>query len=265
MGISADAAESAVAHAPGAKGTTDERAPQMSSFTELTQAALPATRTTAARGHRWAVVFMLASLLALMAVPASAAPAGHSTHPVFTIPTPATPPALVGTSTLVRTDSGISMRVETSQLEPGDVVTLWVIVANAPDECEAGFPGLSQCGPGDHLAGRGEISVHYGAGRIVADEGTARYGAHLRVGDTSRALFEEEPGLLDARGAEVILVLKTHGPKVPGLVSEQLHTFAGGCADQSIPPHLTPRPGMLGTPGDNDCAEIQFSVHSPTG
>jgi hypothetical protein len=86
----------------------------------------------------------------------------------------------------------------------------------------------------------------------------------LRVGDTSRALFEGEPGLLDARRAEVISVLKTHGPATPGLVSEQLHTFAGGCADQATPPHLTTRPGMLGTPGDNECAEIQFTAHSPS-
>jgi hypothetical protein len=107
------------------------------------------------------------------------------------------------------------------------------------------------------------MSVHYGAGRVVGEDGTARYGAHLRVGDTSQALFAEEPGLLDARGAEVFAVLKTHGPKIPGLVADQLRTFAGSCADQATPPGLTPRPGMLGKPGDNDCAEIQFSVHSP--
>lgn len=214
--------------------------------------------------HRHAAVLVLiAGFLAAMAGPASSAPAGRSTSPVFTIPTPQAPPAVVGSSTLVRTDNGVSVHVETSALEPAHAVTLWIVVANDPDDCEQGFPGLSQCGPGDHLAGRGQISVHHGAGRIVAEDGTASYGAHLRVGDTARALFEEEPGLLDPRGAEVIAVLKTHGPKIPGLVSDQLRTFAGGCADQSTPPGLTPRPGMLGTPGDNDCAEIQFSVHSP--
>jgi hypothetical protein len=233
------------------------------SLNERTGAVGALGRVAALRGRGLAVPLLLVSLLAVMAVPASSAPASHSTSPVFTIPPPF-PPSVVGSSTLVRTDDGVSMRVETSALEPGNVVTLWVIVANDPDHCEEGFPGLSQCGPGDHLAGRGQMSVHYGAGRIVAEDGTASYGAHLRVGDTSQALFEEDPGLLDARGAEVFAVLKTHGPKIPGLVSDQLGTFAGGCADQSTPPGLTPRPGMLGRAGDNDCAEIQFSVHNPS-
>lgn len=218
---------------------------------------------TAPWGRRLAAPVVLGLVvLALVASPAYSAHADHSTAPVFTIPPPL-PPSVVGSSTLVRNDNGVTMTAETSDLEPGDVVTFWVIVANDPDDCEAGFPGLSRCGPEDHLAGRGQMSVHYGAGRVVAEDGTASYGAHVRVGDTSRTLFEEDLGLLDPRGAEVIAVLKTHGPKTPGLVSDQLHTFAGGCADQSTPPSLTPRPGLLGRPGDNDCAEIQFSVHQP--
>jgi hypothetical protein len=231
------------------------------SASERTAAVEAVGRAAALRGRWLAVPMLLMTLLALMAVPARGAPAAHSTSPVFTIPTPDAPPSIVGSSTLVRTGNGLAMRVETSQLAPHDVVTLWVIVANDPDDCEEGFPGLSQCGPGDHLAGRGQMSVHYGAGRIVAEDGTARYGAHLRVGDTSQTLFEEDPGLHDARGAEVFAVLKSHGPKVPGMVADQLRTFAGGCADQSTPPGLTPRPELLGRPGDNPCAEIQFSVH----
>jgi hypothetical protein len=202
--------------------------------------------------------------LAALAVVAGPAHAGadHSTSPAFTIPPPA-PPKVVGLSTLVRTDNGVSATVDTSALTPGDVVTLWWIVANSPEECQAGLPGLSRCGPADHLAGRGDMSVHHAAGRIAAEDGTASYGAHLRVGDLSRALFEGEPGLVDPRGAEVILVLKTHGPKIPGLTAEMLHTFAGGCHDQTLPPPLIARPEMLGTAGPNDCAEIQVTVHSP--
>jgi len=199
--------------------------------------------------------------LAVVAGPAHAG-AGHSTSPVFTIPPPA-PPSVVGSSTLVRTDNGLSATVDTSGLKPGDVVTLWWIVANSPEECQAGLPGLSRCGPADHVAGRGDMSVHHAAGRIAAEDGTASYGAHLRVGDVSRALFEGEPGLVDPRGAEVILVLKTHGPKIPALTAEMLRTFAGGCHDQTVPPSLIARPEMLGTSGPNDCAEIQVTVHSP--
>jgi hypothetical protein len=196
--------------------------------------------------------------LALLAAPAAGAPAGHSASPVLTIPPPV-PPTVVGTSTLVRTDHGVSATVETSALAPGDVVTLWWIVFNNPEACENPFAG-SPCGPPDVLNPETQASLLPAAGRIVDEDGTAGYGAHLRVGDTSRALLG--PGLLDAREALVILVLKTHGPKIPELTSEMLSTFAAGCQNQDDVPPGTP-PDLVGTPGPNECAEIQFTVHSP--
>ena len=65
---------------------------------------------------------------------------------------------------------------------------------------------------------------------------------HPRFEHASSALFG--PGLLDARSAEM------------------LHTFAGGCHDQSDAPPGAPAE-LVGTPGPNDCAELQISVHSP--
>lgn len=220
----------------------------------------PAAKATRRDGRRRRHRRTLAiALVSLTAVNFGAAPAGaaaeHSGSPVFGL----ADFSVVGSSTLVPTEHGVSATLRTSTLTPGDVVTLWWIVFNDPADCEAGMPGLSMCGPQDHLAGRGQVSVLPAAGRVVSGEGTARYGAHLRVGDTSQAL--EGPGLLDARGAEVILVLKTHGPKIPGLVSEQMSTFAGGCHDQSDVPPGTP-PELVGSAGPNDCAEVQVSVHS---
>lgn len=224
---------------------------------------------TARSGRRlWTLALLLLIALGMLAPPAGGAPSDRSTEPVLTIPPPG-PPEVVGSSTLVRTDRGVSVRLESSQLEPGHVVTLWWIVANDPDDCRAGLPGLSQCGPGDHVAGRGEVSVHHGAGRIVGEDGTASYGAHLRVGDRSRGLFEGEPGLTDARDAEVLLVLKTHGPKIARMTSEMLRTFTGGCQiDDALEEELEqlppPRAEVFGTEGPNEgCAEIQVSVHSP--
>lgn len=217
-------------------------------------------------------VLLLAVLTALaaMAAPVAGASADRTTSPVFTIPPPA--PEVVGKSTLVRTDNGLSARLETSGLRPGDVVTLWWIVANSPEECEKGLPGLSQCGPMDHLAGRGDMAVHHATGNIVGEAGTTNFGAHLRVGDQSSALFNNEPGLTNPRGSEVILVVKTHGQNVPGLTSEMLRTFTGGCQlSEKVEDELeklaargvTPRPEVFGEEGPNtDCAEVQFSVHS---
>lgn len=218
--------------------------------------------TVRRRAKLSAMALVTAMLVALsMATPAASTSAEHSTSPVFRIADVlGGTPVPVGSSTLVRNGNGVSATLDTTALTPGDVVTLWWVVFNDPDGCQAGIPNVSSCGPVDAQLGRGGVSPLRATGRIVDESGTAHYGAHLRRGDTSRALVG--PGLLDARDAEVILVLKTHGPKLPGLVSEQLHTFAGGCADQSDAPPGAPA-HLVGTPGPNECAEIQVSVHSP--
>lgn len=238
----------------------------------ISKAPAPEVASTRSRFRSVAVVLAALAVLAATASPVSGASADRSTSPVFTIPPPA--PEMVGKSTLVRNDNGISVDLNTSGLRPGDAVTLWWVVANRPEDCEAGLPGLSQCGPMDHLMGRGDMAVHHGTGHVVDDDGTAGFGAHLRVGDQSRALFNNEPGLTNPRGSEVILVLKTHGQKIPGLTSEMLRTFTGGCQiSEKVEEELeklaergvTPRPEVFGQEGPNtDCAENQFSVHSPS-
>jgi hypothetical protein len=96
------------------------------------------------------------------------------------------------------------------------------------------IPGVSLCGEPDTRNAAAQPSMPHAAGRIIDDAGTARYGAHLRVGDTSGALFG--PGLLGSRGAEVILVLPSHGPKIAKLVSEMLHTFGAAAATRRRAP-----------------------------
>lgn len=197
--------------------------------------------------------------LAGLVSPAAAAPTSNSEAPVFRVADlTAGTPVPVGESSLVATSNGLSARLATSSLEAGDVVTMWWVIFNDPAECKAGMGVLSRCGHADQLAGRGGVSVVHAAGRIVDDDSTASYGAHLRVGDTSRALKGD--GLTNLAGAEVILVLKTHGPKIPGGVADQLRTFAGGCHDQSDVPDGAPE-ALIGSPGPNDCGEVQVSVH----
>jgi len=125
---------------------------------------------------------------------------------------------------LVRTDAGVSATLATSGLPGGDVVTMWWVVFNHPENCSgpsAGHP--FQCGRSDLANPAVEASVLYAAGRVTSDGGAAFYGAHLSVGDTSGALFG--PGLLFPGSAHVHLVLHDHGPADPRIVSQELHSF----------------------------------------
>lgn len=197
------------------------------------------------------VVVVVAAAALTVAVAPAGASSDHSTRPVLDIPSVfAGDPVVVGSSTLVRTDDGVAATLETSGLVAGHVVTLWWIVFNNPSACTGGILGVSRCGPADEQNAAAQPSGLAATGRIVAHDGTAHYGAYLHEGDTHGALFG--PGLLDARGAEVVLILKSHGPKIPELASEMLHSFGAGCKDA---------PPGTGTPGPNDCREVQVSVH----
>jgi hypothetical protein len=144
------------------------------------------------------LVVALALVGLLSAIPLSRAGAATETSsPVATFAG-----AVVGTSTLTRTGSGISFSLQTTGLEAGHAVTIWWMVFN-PD---------------------GPLSVQYAAGHVIDEGGAAGFGGHLQVGDTD-GVINNGPGLLDALGANVVLVVRDHGPTDPGRVNEQIHTF----------------------------------------
>jgi hypothetical protein len=111
----------------------------------------------------------------------------------------------MGTSTLVRTGSGISFSLQTSGLQVGHAVTIWWMVFNPNDS----------------------LSVQYAAGHVIDDSGMAEFGGALQEGDTD-GVINGGPGLLDAQKANVVLVVRDHGPADPGRVNQQIHTF-GEC------------------------------------
>jgi hypothetical protein len=175
----------------------------------------------------------------------------------------------VGTSTLVRTDAGLSASFKSSGMPAGQAVTLWFVIFNNPSACTAG------CGLDDLLfneAAAGDFLV--GAGHVVGGSGTANFGAHLAVGDTRGSAFPEiglpdRPiGLTNPWGAQVGLLLHSHGPMVPGQVlAGQLSSFTGGCTvflgDLELPGS-----GIADGPEDvpdaiGECSTILASVHMP--
>jgi hypothetical protein len=199
----------------------------------------------------------VAALVALIA--ASSALGGAATRDVSTIQAmvPGLPDVAGGWTALVRNDNGVASTVHGTELVPGTVVTLWWVVFNDPAQCKYGsspFPpgaeGKARCALGDVLFNpAAQASVQYAGGHVIGGSGDADYGAYLAEGDTSGCASPSLPcaGLIDSRAADVHLVLRTHGPAVPGLVDEQLSSFNGGCNP--------------GEPNVGQCMNLQASTH----
>lgn len=205
-----------------------------------------------------ALVGLLASVLSV-----SAAPAQHSTSAVHQITgTPLEGDIIPGTSsTLVRNDAGVSMTLKTVELAPGSVVTAWWTVFNNPDACQYGDGVLGQCAEMDLFLSPDSLpSVMYAAGHVIGNNGKGHFAGHLSVGDTSGChlgpIFSDGNPLMfpcnplsNPRGAEIHIAVHDHGQAVPGMVSDMLSTFDGGCSNLG-----------RGT-GPNECATTQVSPH----
>lgn len=149
-------------------------------------------------------------------------------------------------SQLVRSDDGVFMTFHTQGLTPGTVATAWWVFFNDPKECLT-----SPCRVADLLTNpASQPSLLYAAGRVVGPDGALDLGSFRAVGDTSGGesfppFPATNPGLLDPKGAEIHIVIRTHGPALLGndaALTAQLTTFNGGC-----PP--------------NNCGNVQLSIH----
>ena len=161
--------------------------------------------------RRILVALALVGLLSVVLVSRAGA-ATQTTSPVATFAG-----ATVGTSTLTRTDSGVSFSLSTTGLQAGHAVTIWWMLLNP----------------------NGSLSVQYAAGHVIDEGGAAEFGGALQEGDTE-GVINGGPGLLDAQGANVVLVVRDHGPADPSMVERQIHTFDAcnpACTDLQISMH----------------------------
>lgn len=155
---------------------------------------------------------------------------------------------------LTRTGSGVSYTSRTTGLEKGHVVTTWWVIFNNPEECDNPVPAIgSSCNVPDLFNPDVEGSVLWGGGNIVGNSGRTTIAGHLAEGEITafHPLFVGTPGLLDALGAEIHLVIRTHGPAIPGMIREMRTTFEGGC---------TPETSFGFGNGPNECAEPQAAA-----
>jgi len=166
-----------------------------------------------------------------------------------------------GRSTLIRGKRGIWARYHSNHLIPGHVYTLWLVIWNNPENCDT--PG--QCGEIDfgNPSAVGVDVLFAGSGHVAGASGKGTFYGRLRAGDDSESMnitFGLPPaGGLQAGNtfsAEVHLVLRSHGPKIPGMIYEQSSGYFGGCTTFFDP--FTQIPAEEG-----ECGDIEFSIHAP--
>ena len=168
-------------------------------------------------------------------------------------------------ATLLRTRNNVRMTIKTQDLDPHHTYTIWWVIFNNPEECENG------CGEPDLFNDDVGGSVLYAAGPVIGANGKGNFTGSLRTGDISGCqapwsafdlgliggegeLDMCRDGLVDPQSAEIHLVVRTHGEKIPGMVNEQINTFAGGCTAES---------SFGASDGPNECVDQQFAIHAP--
>ena len=133
---------------------------------------------------------------------------------------------IVGTSKLVRNDNGISVNIDTTDLVKGDAYSIWLILFN------------------NNFSFAVATNV---AGGLAGGNGNGNFAGHFSVGvlppvDGETVLISIGGVFDDPRGVNARLIIRSHGPKIPGQQQEQFSTILGGC-----PPNI--------------CEDVQVSFH----
>ncbi len=170
-------------------------------------------------------------------------------------------------SILIRINRGVFARYRSKELIPGHAYTLWWVIWNNPKKC------LTPNGCGDpedvdFLNPETGVDVLFaGSGRVIGSSGQGTFYGRLRAGDDSESVYDLM-GIPPAGGiqkgntfnAEVHLVLRSHGPKIPGMVYEQISSYVGGCTDPFAFLPFSEIPDEVG-----ECGDIEWSLHAPVG
>jgi hypothetical protein len=180
----------------------------------------------------------------------------------------------IGSSILVRSESGVTAVVETSGLPAGHAMTLWVIFFNRPEACDSSPCADLEAAPDELLADLFAPSVeadfHVGSGLVTGAGARVVFGGHLAIDDltgSGRAEigFDEGVPLLDPARAEVLLAIHSHGPKLHGRdLKAQISSYLGGCATFLGEAGFATGPDEV-PDSQNECATIQYSLHRARG
>lgn len=153
------------------------------------------------------------SMLALCALAGPGVAAAHAADVTRVPVTDIVTGEVLGRAKLLRTNSGLSVELVTGDLVSHDAYTMWWILSNA----DGSFQLITNASGG--LAGnkgRGDFASHVSVGELPPVDGLTTLTA---IGDS----FD------DPFGVSVMIVVRSHGPVIPGKQYEQTHWYPGGC------------------------------------
>ena len=109
-------------------------------------------------------------------------------------------------ATLKRRSNGLTVRVHTRELDPGESVDLFWAIFNQPGACTNPNPLTgAPCSPPDLFVPEAEGSLHYVATLTAAADGRLTYSAELATGSSDGCVGDPFPcnTLTNPAGAEV--------------------------------------------------------------
>ena len=158
------------------------------------------------------------------------------------------------TAKLVTSEEGVAVVMDTKELVPGNIYTLWVAIMNKPKACEQ---APKPCKPPDVLkhTAKTQSDVTYADGILAGADGTGTFRGFVSTGKDGYWWFGN--GLQSPLKAEIHLVVNDHGPMISDKLHSMLTSYRGGCTDESLPKAFPPSAKSDGSPGPNTCKLVQ--------
>ena len=156
--------------------------------------------------------------------------------------------------------NGTTITVNATGLVPGQVVTMWIAYYNDGTDCTFPQAGFSRCCVVDLVTGKGGIAN--GAGHVIGSSGQATFSAGVIVGAGPDIPIPGTVAYEPSDTPDFVVIVRSHGPKIPGQVSDQIHTTSGGCTTEVGPP-----PGGTGgeiPDAEGECGDMQLYVFETT-
>lgn len=152
---------------------------------------------------------------------------------------------VVGQLQTLRTETSVVYSLSTLPVFYADqAITMWQVVFNSPELCEA---GPYQCGladVGSNRAAKGDILLAQNGGMVVDESGIVAATGKLNQGDTFRSALHTLPdgcpprysgcgepvGLTNVANALIYFAAQSHGPALDGnALDGQIGSILGGC------------------------------------